>query len=195
MSWNRTVLETLKPGVRSRSRLFLAALIWSLVGAGLALSGLRWMLGAGVAWWLPAIGVALLLGMVKGLGDVFETRSSAGGSDPIAQVRDNLPAADKTRIEGNLVWQALKRKGAAGWFLAGDDTLLEAMMSVTGSVIVGPLGEVLTGPLHDEEGVLVAEVDLDEVVRSRMDFDVTGHYARDDIFEFSARGQPETKKQ
>jgi len=78
-----------------------------------------------------------LLGMVKGLGDVFETRSSAGGSDPIAQVRDNVPAEEKTEIEGNLVWQALKRKGAAGWFADGEDTLLEAMMSLTGSVIVG----------------------------------------------------------
>jgi nitrilase len=68
------------------------------------------------------------------------------------------------------------------------------VLSSGGSVIVGPLGDVLAGPLHGEEGVLVAEVDLDEVVRSRMDFDVTGHYARDDIFEFSARGQPETKK-
>ena len=38
--------------------------------------------------------------------------------DPIAQVRDNLPPAEKTKIEGNLVWQALKRKGAAGWFAA-----------------------------------------------------------------------------
>jgi len=79
-----------------------------------------------------------LLGMVKGLGDVFETRSSASGSDPIAQVRDNVPPEERTQIEGNLVWQALKRKGAAGWFADGDDTLLEAMMSLTGSVIVGP---------------------------------------------------------
>jgi conjugative transfer pilus assembly protein TraH len=78
-----------------------------------------------------------LLGMVKGLGDVFETRSSTSGSDPIAQVKDNVPAAEKTQVEGNLVWQALKRKGAAGWFADGEDTLLEAMMSVTGSVIVG----------------------------------------------------------
>ncbi len=78
-----------------------------------------------------------LLGMVKGLGDVFETRSSTSGSDPIAQVKDNVPAAEKTQVEGNLVWQALKRKGAAGWFVAGEDTLLEAMMSLTGSVIVG----------------------------------------------------------
>ncbi len=78
-----------------------------------------------------------LLGMVKGLGDVFETRSSASGSDPIAQVHDNVPPEERTQIEGNLVWQALKRKGAAGWFADGDDTLLEAMMSLTGSVIVG----------------------------------------------------------
>ena len=47
-----------------------------------------------------------------------------------------MPAAEKTNVEGNLVWQALKRKGAAGWFVAGEDTLLEAMMSLTGSVIV-----------------------------------------------------------
>jgi hypothetical protein len=44
---------------------------------------------------------------------------------------------EKTEIEGNLVWQALKRKGAAGWFADGEDTLLEAMTSLTGSVIVG----------------------------------------------------------
>jgi len=78
-----------------------------------------------------------LLGMVKGLGDVFETRSATTGEDPIAQVKANVPPAERAAIEGNLVWQALKRKGAAGWFTAGDDTLLEAMMSLTGSVIVG----------------------------------------------------------
>ena len=69
------------------------------------------------------------------------------------------------------------------------------LLSSGGSVIVGPLGEVLAGPLHGEEGVLVADIDLDEVVRARMDFDVTGHYARDDIFELSVAGQPETKTQ
>ena len=78
-----------------------------------------------------------LLGMVKGLGDVFETRSATTGSDPIAQVKNNLSADEKAELEGNLVWRALKRKGAAGWFTAGDDPLLEAMMSLTGTVIVG----------------------------------------------------------
>ncbi len=40
---------------------------------------------------------------------------------------------------------------------------------------------------------LSAEVDLDELVSSRMDFDVTGHYRRDDTFEFKVKDQPEIK--
>lgn len=52
-----------------------------------------------------------------------------------------------------------------------------------GSVIVGPLGEVLAGPLLGERGLLVAEIDTDQLVRARYDFDVTGHYARPDVFE------------
>jgi nitrilase len=51
-----------------------------------------------------------------------------------------------------------------------------------GSIIVSPMGEVLAGPLRGGEGLLVAEVDLADVVRSRFDFDAAGHYARPDIF-------------
>ncbi|WP_198943411.1 nitrilase-related carbon-nitrogen hydrolase [Actinokineospora bangkokensis] len=51
-----------------------------------------------------------------------------------------------------------------------------------GSVIVSPLGEVLAGPLRDGEGVLAAELDLDDLARARFDFDATGHYARPDVF-------------
>ena len=52
-----------------------------------------------------------------------------------------------------------------------------------GSVIVSPLGEVLAGPLYDREGILYADLDLAEVVRSRYDFDAVGHYSRPDIFQ------------
>ncbi|MEQ9724497.1 carbon-nitrogen hydrolase family protein [Pseudomonas sp. WHRI 8822A] len=52
-----------------------------------------------------------------------------------------------------------------------------------GSVIVGPLGDVLAGPLKAERGLLVAEVDTADLARARYDFDVTGHYARPDVFE------------
>ncbi len=54
-----------------------------------------------------------------------------------------------------------------------------------GSVIVSPLGEVIAGPLYDREGILYADLDMDEIVRSKLDFDVTGHYARPDVFEFA----------
>ena len=67
------------------------------------------------------------------------------------------------------------------------------VLSRGGSVIVSPLGEVLAGPLYDEEGILTAEIDHDELIRSRMDFDVTGHYSRDDVFKLKVKGQPEIK--
>ncbi|MEU7157167.1 nitrilase-related carbon-nitrogen hydrolase [Streptomyces chrestomyceticus] len=51
-----------------------------------------------------------------------------------------------------------------------------------GSVIISPLGEVLAGPLRDKEGILTAELDLAELARARFDLDVTGHYARPDVF-------------
>jgi nitrilase len=51
-----------------------------------------------------------------------------------------------------------------------------------GSVIIDPFGEILAGPLHDEEDLLYAELDLGQVMRGRYDFDATGHYSRPDIF-------------
>ena len=51
-----------------------------------------------------------------------------------------------------------------------------------GSLIVGPLGEILAGPDYSGETILYAETDLDEIVRGKYDFDVVGHYARPDVF-------------
>ncbi|MDR8384021.1 Nitrilase cyanide hydratase and apolipoprotein n-acyltransferase [Pseudomonas sp. E141] len=52
-----------------------------------------------------------------------------------------------------------------------------------GSVIVGPMGDVLAGPLKGTSGLLTAEIDTDELVPARYDYDVVGHYARPDVFE------------
>ena len=54
-----------------------------------------------------------------------------------------------------------------------------------GSVIVGPTGEVLAGPLWDREGVLYADLDMDDITRAKVDFDVVGHYARPDVFRLT----------
>jgi nitrilase len=54
-----------------------------------------------------------------------------------------------------------------------------------GSVIVNPLGTVLAGPKYDEECILTAEIDLDEVTEGKFDLDVAGHYARPDVFHLT----------
>jgi nitrilase len=59
-----------------------------------------------------------------------------------------------------------------------------------GSAIISPLGEVLAGPLYDQEGTLFADLDLAEVVRAKFDFDVVGHYARPDVFQVSVSERP-----
>lgn len=59
-----------------------------------------------------------------------------------------------------------------------------------GSVIVSPFGEVLAGPLYDREGILYADLDLSEIPKGKLDFDVVGHYARPDIFRFSVKSGP-----
>lgn len=51
------------------------------------------------------------------------------------------------------------------------------------SMIVSPMGELLAGPLRGEEGLISAEIDLDDVIRARYDMDVSGHYARPDVFK------------
>ena len=65
-------------------------------------------------------------------------------------------------------------------------------MSKGGSVIISPMGEVLADPLWGSEGILTAEIDLKEVTKSKLDFDVLGHYSRNDIFKFETINQPET---
>ncbi len=60
-----------------------------------------------------------------------------------------------------------------------------------GSVLISPLGDILAGPLYDQEGILCAELDLAEVARGRFDFDVAGHYARPDVFQLIVNEKPQ----
>jgi len=54
-----------------------------------------------------------------------------------------------------------------------------------GSCIVGPLAQVLAGPNFEGPCILTADLDLDEIPKSKFDFDVVGHYSRPDIFRLS----------
>jgi nitrilase len=59
---------------------------------------------------------------------------------------------------------------------------LPDILSRGGSSVIDPLGNPLVDPLWDVEGILYANLSSDLLIQSKMDFDVTGHYAREDVF-------------
>lgn len=69
---------------------------------------------------------------------------------------------------------------------ANDDPWIEP----GNSVIIAPNGEVLAGPLHHAESILVADVDLAAVHAARRLFDPVGHYHRPDVFQLSVDISP-----
>jgi nitrilase len=66
---------------------------------------------------------------------------------------------------------------ANGWINPGD------------SAIVDPDGKMLAGPLHEEQGILYAEVDPQRITGPRWQLDVAGHYARPDVLGLARRGR------
>jgi nitrilase len=49
------------------------------------------------------------------------------------------------------------------------------------TTICGPSGEILAGPLEEEEGIVYAEIDSDRARKARRQFDPVGHYARSEV--------------
>ena len=58
------------------------------------------------------------------------------------------------------------------------------------AVIVEPSGKIQAGPLHREKGILYGEIDPARAARARRSLDVTGHYARPDIFRLDVKREP-----
>ena len=93
-------------------------------------------------------------------------------------------------------------------WIAPEETTSSALVSRGGSCIVSPFGEVLAGPIWevgtddrpdgttgDEDasvavgdGLAVTEIDLDDCLRGRLDFDAAGSYSRGDSFRLSVDG-------
>lgn len=114
---------------------------------------------------------------------------------PTADDRDTwLPTLRHIALEGRCfvlsACQHITRGAYPGDYdcALGDDPATVLMRG--GSAIVGPLGAVLAGPAFDGETILYAEIDQDEIVRAKYDFDVVGHYARPDIFALSVDERP-----
>ena len=56
-----------------------------------------------------------------------------------------------------------------------------------GSAVIAPDASYVAGPVFDEETIVEAEIDLEQIDRERMTLDVSGHYARPDVFSFEVR--------
>lgn len=59
------------------------------------------------------------------------------------------------------------------------------------SVVISPTGDIVAGPLHQQTGLLLADIDIRQVAAARRSLDIVGHYARPDIFtlQVNARAQ------
>ena len=107
---------------------------------------------------------------------------------PTADDRDTwISTMQHVALEGRCfvfsACQYLRRSDCPTEYAAiqGDDPSTVLMRG--GSTIVGPLGQILAGPVYNENAILTAEIDLGEIARSKYDLDVVGHYARPDVFQ------------
>ena len=55
------------------------------------------------------------------------------------------------------------------------------------SCIINPKGQIIAGPLEAEEGILYADIDLNDIIEAKRMFDVVGNYSRQDVFNFSVK--------
>lgn len=60
----------------------------------------------------------------------------------------------------------------------------EALLLNGGSAVIAPDGSFLAEPVYDQETILYADLDLARIAEEQMALDVTGGYARDDVFSF-----------
>jgi len=62
-------------------------------------------------------------------------------------------------------------------------------ISTGNSCIIDPVGKIIAGPIDSKEIIIYADIDLNEIISAKRKFDVVGHYARPDIFNFSVNNK------
>ena len=58
-----------------------------------------------------------------------------------------------------------------------------------GSCIIDPFGHYATEPVWDKEAIIYADLDMQKVPASRMEFDACGHYARPDVLDLRVKDE------
>jgi nitrilase len=88
---------------------------------------------------------------------------------------DQLPAALPRR---EALYPAALRERDNGWLEPGN------------TVIVDPAGNILAGPVREEQRIVTADLDLGLIRTQRRHFDPVGHYNRPDVFRLEVDTSP-----
>lgn len=59
------------------------------------------------------------------------------------------------------------------------------------TAVFGPDGRYVAGPLIDEEGIVYADIDLDDLIVPKMMHDITGHYNQFGVLSLNLNRQPQ----
>ncbi|TFI47037.1 conjugal transfer protein TraH [Diaphorobacter sp. DS2] len=98
-----------------------------------------------------------LTGTMEGLfEDVFSSKQESGGKSATKTVRDNNPEMYKERFTGNIVWKQLQKNNVKSWFSGGDSALNRAIMTATGTVVIGDVDpdNPDTNPISSSPGII-----------------------------------------
>jgi nitrilase len=114
-----------------------------------------------------------------------DMNGSGSVPEPRLRRKSTIPDEDGNEIAlpcpkdtlGEAIIEDERAEGEGGKSEIGDE-----YVSRGGSCIISPMGEVLSGPLWEEDGLLIQEVDFEDCVRGRLDFDAGGSYSRYVIF-------------
>ena len=114
---------------------------------------------------------------------------------PTADDRDTwLPTMQHVALEGRCfvltACQVIRKKDFPATVRVSLGDSPDAVLMHGGSAILSPFGKVLAGPVFDAETILTARLDLDDIGRSKFDFDVVGHYSRPDVFQLIVNHAP-----
>ena len=113
---------------------------------------------------------------------------------PTADDRDSwIPSMRHIALEGRCyvltACQHLRRDAYPEDFECALGDAPETVLMRGGSAIIDPLGQILAGPDYAGETILYADIDPNQILRGKYDFDVSGHYARPDVFRLQVDTQ------
>ena len=84
---------------------------------------------------------ASLNNIASGWGDAFKSSGKSEGKSAKETEKTADPDSYNSKTIGNIVWREFVKHNMKNWYQGGDNKLLETLMSITGTVVIGDLEE------------------------------------------------------